>query len=1010
MSNKLGCSPAYIHKRMVDRNCSNNLEKLKQVNERIKTVSPFKDLDEYLDYIQEQRIYKIPRFLEFDALFNVFMGLMYGDGWNRPVEHVLGVALNTTNHKDLVNRNIFKKMVERIGLPLYENKSKTKNLAQLSFMSYIMSEFFSRMFFSSKKGKTKEFNPELFNQSKKNLKALRVGLFLSDGHKPKDPKNRKCFDNTSPSIINAYRILSMSTLKEGVLPISIRQAYISDGKYPCVKSYKAKHPLNPYNNFRTTDRIIDDEKYWYLPVKKIVNIPKKESVVYDLTVENSHSYMINNMVVHNSSVSFYINTLLGFSKVDRITAKVKMFPSRFMSKSRILETKSLPDLDLNLSAQEPFYAAQKELLGEYNSYPMIAYGTFKKKSAFKMYAKVSDIDFSTSNAVAQQIEQYEKAMAHADDDEKDMILLEDYIDKKYWELYKNSEVYQGIISSLSPHPCAYLIYDKDIREEIGLIRVKSESTKKNVMACLMDGRSAERYKFLKNDLLKVDVVDFLHKIADKTGISLMSEKDLILSTIHDKKTWKIYENGYTLGVNQVEKENTRQKVMRYKPQSIEELCAFIAAIRPSFSSMYNIFESREHFEYGIPSFDKLIQSTGLDSSFMLYQETIMAVLSFAGFPEDETYSIIKWISKKQEEKIKQIKPRFVKNLVKIFIDNDGMTEKSAKESCEKVWKIIEDSSRYGFNASHSYSYAYDSLMSAYYKAHYPLEFYDVLLQEYTKKGNKNKVALLKVEMQEGFDIGLNPIKFGYDNRNFSIDYENRKMNQSIVSWKTFSATSAKELYKLGKGSYNNFFEVWKAFKESAIGDTMFNALIRMNYFEDYGKTQKLLDLTDIYEKFGNAKQLKKENLSTKEYQIVEKYSAETEKMFKELDNEAIISELSSDVENKEIPLSKKMDAELEFLGYIQTTSKKVKPSYAYVTSIERKYKHPVIELYRINDGSTETIKININEFNAQPFKVGSILETYEYKEQGKWKKNGTEWTQDWTQKEKFLIRYRIVKE
>lgn len=44
-----------------------------------------------------------------------------------------------------------------------------------------------------------------------------------------------------------------------------------------------------------------------------------------------------------SAVSFYINKLLGFTEIDRFTAPVPLYPTRFMSTARILETRSLPD-------------------------------------------------------------------------------------------------------------------------------------------------------------------------------------------------------------------------------------------------------------------------------------------------------------------------------------------------------------------------------------------------------------------------------------------------------------------------------------------------------------------------------------------------------------------------------------------------------------------------------------------------------------------------------------------
>lgn len=47
-----------------------------------------------------------------------------------------------------------------------------------------------------------------------------------------------------------------------------------------------------------------------------------------------------------SAPSFYVNKLLGFTEIDRLEAPIQLYATRFMSKSRILETKSLPDKQL----------------------------------------------------------------------------------------------------------------------------------------------------------------------------------------------------------------------------------------------------------------------------------------------------------------------------------------------------------------------------------------------------------------------------------------------------------------------------------------------------------------------------------------------------------------------------------------------------------------------------------------------------------------------------------------
>lgn len=67
--------------------------------------------------------------------------------------------------------------------------------------------------------------------------------------------------------------------------------------------------------------------------------------------------------------------------------------------------------------------------------------------------------------------------------------------------------------------------------------------------------------------------------------------------------------------------------------------------------------------------------------------------------------------------------------------------------------------------------AYDSLYCAYLKAYYPYEFYEVLLEEFSGKGKKDKVSALKAEMLKGFNIREGEYKFGLDNRKFVADPE-----------------------------------------------------------------------------------------------------------------------------------------------------------------------------------------------------------------------------------------------
>ena len=126
---------------------------------------------------------------------------------------------------------------------------------------------------------------------------------------------------------------------------------------------------------------------------------------------------------------------------------------------------------------------------------------------------------------------------------------------------------------------------------------------------------------------------------------------MIEITKDNQKVWDIYAKGYTMGINQVEQNGTKHRMMQYKAQNISELCAFIAAIRPGFKSMYKTFANRESFNYGIPTFDQLIQTEEMPNSFMLYQEMAMPLL-ISGFHCPNVMTLLRTLRKRAEKVLK----------------------------------------------------------------------------------------------------------------------------------------------------------------------------------------------------------------------------------------------------------------------------------------------------------------------------------------------------------------------
>lgn len=489
-------------------------------------------------------------------------------------------------------------------------------------------------------------------------------------------------------------------------------------------------------------------------------------------------------------------------------------------------------------------------------------------------------------------------------------------------------------------------------------------------------------------------------------------KELCALVENDEKVWDIYAKGLTIGVNQCEKESTMEKVKKYKPQNVSELSAFIAGIRPGFKSMYSKFASREPYEYGIKSFDDLIQTKQFPYSFIMYQEQLMTTLNYAGFPIDQCYQIIKDIAKKHPEKVRPLKNRFLEGF-SAKIRADCASDEEANEMSERVWKIIDDSTSYSFNSSHAYCMALDSLYNAWQKANYPYEFYEVLLQVFSDKGKKDKVAELKKEMLMGFGIKEGEYQWGVDNRKFSADKDHHSIAPALVSIKGMNQGFANDLYELSqKKTYKNFYRLWKdvnALKTS--NSAKIETLVQINYFREFGSISKIEKFLSLIELFHGRSQFKVSDPIALEHQdiIVAFSSMKTEKLYKDFDYDGALEHLWTVLENQKTPIKKLLTYEFKNFGYVKTLVPDISNAYAMVTKIDGKYKNKNVTLHRISDGSQEIVKVKGKKLESQPLGEGDIIKTIECKEDRKWRKGDDGDFYQIDEKERILTKWNEVR-
>lgn len=365
-----------------------------------------------------------------------------------------------------------------------------------------------------------------------------------------------------------------------------------------------------------------------------------------------------------SCASFYINRIMGMSQLDRFDIHLPIFPERFASTARLLENRSMPDIDFNVVSDEPFVRAARTLLGEESCYPMVAYGTMQEAEAFRNVCRSKGLEFEEFNDVAKS--------------------LDSYRDNKKWKpLIEEANKYVGTIVSASVHPCAFAISDKSLIDEYGVVRLG------DFLCVMVTSSEADEYKILKDDFLKVKVWKLISETFKEIGQPIIPPRQLLASIKDDERIWKLIADGITCTLNQIDSDNGRQQAQQYGIRSFEEGAFVAAAIRPSFDSWRDGFLARKPYTTGSKDLDKVLSETG---GYILFQESLMRYFDWLGVTPAESIGLIKKISKKKikQEDFDSLEDR----LKKKWVENTGSTK-----MFDETWHLVQSCISYGFCVS-----------------------------------------------------------------------------------------------------------------------------------------------------------------------------------------------------------------------------------------------------------------------------------------------------------------------
>ena len=317
---------------------------------------------------------------------------------------------------------------------------------------------------------------------------------------------------------------------------------------------------------------------------------------------------------------------------------------------------------------------------------------------------------------------------------------------------------EGLARNCSVHAAGVVISPQPLKELVPLYK-----TNRDEIVTQFDMSGLEKLPLLKMDFLGLTTLtlieDALRLIEKRHGVNLVPE-DLPLD---DKATYEVFCKGFTSGVFQFESSGMRDILRRYQPSRLEDLTALNALYRPGpiQGGMVDDFIERKWgrsaVQYDLPELKELLEET---YGVIVYQEQVMQISNrIAGYSLGDADLLRRAMGKKKLEEMAKQRERFIKGALE-----RGFPQKKV----EKIFDLMEQFAGYGFNKSHSAAYAYLAFVTAYLKAHYPVDFMAALLTSET--GNTAKVVKYINECRE-MGITILPPDVNHSEWSFTPDGE-----------------------------------------------------------------------------------------------------------------------------------------------------------------------------------------------------------------------------------------------
>jgi DNA polymerase-3 subunit alpha len=498
---------------------------------------------------------------------------------------------------------------------------------------------------------------------------------------------------------------------------------------------------------------------------------------------------------------------------------------RFLDENR----REAPDIDIDFCQQRRGEVIQyvKEKYGRENVAQIGTFGTLAARAAIRDVGRALGLPIPRVDAIVALVPDELKITLPAALQKNDELKRLYQNDPEARELLDLAMKIEGLARNVGTHAAAVVIADRPLTDYVPLQHVQN---KEEIITQWAMG-DVERAGLLKMDFLGLRNLTILSKVIDLVEQTTGRRIDPYQFPLDDAETFALLCRGETKGVFQLESGGIRDLLQRMKPDHFRDIIATNALYRPGpleggmVEDYIQVKHGRKQPEYKHPVMKEVLEET---HGVMVYQEQVMRILNrLGGIALANAYSCIKAISKKKGETIAKFREEFVAGA-----GRQGM----AKKQAEDVFGLIEKFAGYGFNKSHSTAYALIAYMTAYLKAHQPVEFMAALLSSDIPGRNfKKKDSLVEhVEDCQRMQIEVLPPDVNRSGVEFAV--AGGKICYALSAIKGCGGAAAAAIVKarLAGGPYRSLFDFCQRLDPGAVNRAAVESLVKAGAFDALG--------------------------------------------------------------------------------------------------------------------------------------------------------------------------------